>query len=139
MIKRTSLDAVVSDLIREAFDWTCAHCSRAFPDRKGRDIHASHFYSRQFNSTRFYPDNLTALCATCHDYLGKHPDDHADFIRRLLGPVRYEWLRERKNKIFRYRAEDKKAMRKHYAEELERLRELRADGATGPLGVYSYD
>lgn len=138
-MKRDATDAAFSDLIREAYDWTCARCSRHFPDRKGRDIHASHFYSRQFNSTRWFVDNAACLCATCHDFVGKHPDEHTDFFRKLLGPVRYEALKTRQRGIFRYRAADKKAMRKHYAAELERIKALRAEGVTGPVEIVSYD
>jgi hypothetical protein len=138
-VKRDALDAVFSDVIREAFDWTCAWSGLYFPDRKGRDVHCSHFISRAYSSTRYYPDNATCLSAAAHDYLGKHPDEHTDFIRKHLGPVRYEWLKARKNKIFRYRPADKAAMRKHYANELERIQALRADGATGYIEIYAYD
>lgn len=138
-MKRDATDAVFSDLIREAYDWACAHCSREFPDRKGRDIHCSHFYSRVYHSTRWFPDNAVALCATCHDHMGKHPDDHTDFFRRVLGEVRYDWLKRRKGGIYRYRASDKKAMRKLYSEELERVRALRAQGVTGYVEVAAYD
>lgn len=138
-MKRDALDAVFSDLIREAYDWTCAYSGVQFPDRKGRDVHCSHFVSRSFNSTRWYPDNACCLSATAHDYLGKHPDEHTDFFRKLLGPVRYEWLKERKRGIYRYRPADKKAMRKHYTAELERVKELRRQGVTGYIEVAAYD
>lgn len=138
-MKRDATDAVFSDLIREAYDWTCQRCLRPFPERKGRDVHASHFYSRQFHSTRWFVDNAVCLCATCHDHVGKHPDDHADFFRKHLGPVRYDMLRARKQGIFRYRESDKKAMRKHFAGELERIRALRSEGIFGPVEAVSYD
>jgi hypothetical protein len=138
-VKRDATDAVFSDLIREAYDWTCAYSGLVFPDRKGRDVHASHFWSRQFNSTRWFPDNACCLSAAAHDYLGKHPDEHTDFFRKLLGPVRYEALKARKNGIYRYRASDKKAMRKHYAGELERIRALRSQGVCGYVEVVAYD
>lgn len=138
-LKRDALDAVFSDVIREAYDWTCAYSGLVFPDRKGRDAHCSHFISRSYSSTRWYPDNCVLLSAAAHDYLGKHPDEHTDFIRKILGPVRYEWLRERKQRIYRYRPADKKAMRKHYGNELERIRELRKQGVTGYVEVAAYD
>ena len=138
-LKRDSLDALISDLIRESFDWKCARCSKEFPDRKARDCHCSHFYSRQFNSTRWHPNNLTCICATCHDYLGKHPDEHTDFIRALLGPGAYEMLRDRNRQVYRYREADKKAMKKHYRAELERIHALRTEGVTGYISVVSYD
>lgn len=139
MIKRDATDAIFSDVIREAYDWTCAYSGLVFPDRKGRDVHCSHFYSRSFNSTRWYPDNAVCLSAAAHDYLGKHPDEHTDFFRKLLGDTRYQMLRERKQRIFRYRPADKKAMRQHYAEELERIQELRRQGVTGYVEVTPYD
>lgn len=138
-MKRDATDAIFSDLIREAYDWTCARCGRQFPDRKGKDVHASHFYSRQFNSTRWFVDNAVCLCATCHDHVGKHPDDHVSLIRMVLGETRYEWLQQRKRLIVRYRASDKKAMRKHYASELARVKALRLDGRTGWVEVAAYD
>lgn len=138
-MKRDALDAVFSDVIRESYDWVCQFSGIYFPDRKGRDVHCSHFYSRTFNSTRWFPDNAVCLSAKAHDYLGKHPDEHTDFIRKILGPVRYEWLKERKRGIFRYRPADKTAMRKHYAQELERIQALRARGATGYIEVAAYD
>jgi len=138
-MKRDSLDAAFSDLIREAWDWTCARCGRQFPERKGKDVHASHFYSRQFNSTRWFVDNAVCLCATCHDYVGKHPDDHVSLIRRVLGDTRYQWLQARKRLIVRYRAADKKAMRKHYSAELERIKAMRLEGHTGLVTPVTYD
>lgn len=138
-MKRDALDAVFSDLIREAYDWTCAYSGLQFPDRKGRDVHCSHFISRSFSSVRWHPDNACCLSAAAHDYLGKHPDEHTDFFRKLLGAVRYERLKERERGVYRYRAADKKAMRKHYNEELARIRELRRQGVTGYVEVAAYD
>lgn len=138
-MKRDALDAVFSDLIREAYDWTCAYSGLVFPERKGKDVHCSHFISRAFNSTRWFPDNAVCLSAAAHDYLGKHPDEHTDFFRKLLGPYRYDALKARQRGIYRYRAADKKAMRQHYGSELARIRELRAQGVTGYVEVAAYD
>ena len=139
MIKRSPLDAVFSDLIREAADWTCQHTGRQFPDRKGRDVHCSHFYSRSYSSTRWYPDNAFCLSAAAHDYMGKNPDEHVAMVKRILGDARFEMLQERKRQIVRYRASDRKAMQKHYRDELERLLEMRRNGVVGPIEVVSYD
>lgn len=138
-MKRDATDAIFSDVIREAYDWTCAYYGTVFPDRKGREVQCSHFKSRGFNSTRWFPDNAVCLSAAAHTYLGRHPDEHTDFIRKHLGPVRYQELCERNRRIYRYRASDKKAMRQHYAAELERIRALRADGVTGYIEVVAYD
>jgi hypothetical protein len=139
MIKRSPLDAVFSDLIREAADWTCAYSGLVFPDRKGRDVHCSHFISRANLATRWFPDNAVCLSAGAHKRLGENPDEHTAFMRRHLGDERYELLQIRKRQIVRYRASDKKAMQKHYRDELERILELRRNGRTGPIEVVSYD
>ena len=53
--------------------------------------------------------------------MGKHPDEHTLFIKRRLGDVRYEMLRERVRKNFSYRPHHKAEMRKHFRDELERM------------------
>lgn len=138
-MKRDALDAVVSDLVRERDDWTCQYSGKQFPDRKGRDVHGSHFFSRIYLSVRYFPDNIVTLSAQWHDFVGKNPNAHVALVKRLLGDVRYEALCERKNRIYRYRGPDKTAMRKHYANELERLLSLRAQGVTGHIEVVAYD
>jgi hypothetical protein len=138
-MKRDALDAVFSDVIREAYDWTCAYSGLVFPDRKGKDVQCSHFKSRGYSSTRWFPDNAVCLSASAHTYLTKHPDEHTDFIRKHLGPVRYEELVQRNRRVYRYRPNDKKAMRQHYAQELKRIRALRSEGVTGPVEVVAYD
>lgn len=138
-LKRDALDAVFSDVIRESYDWTCALTGRHFPARMGWDVHCSHFISRSYSSVRWFPDNAVCLSAAAHDRLGKNPDEHAEFMRRHLGGVRYDELRARKQRVYRYRPADKKAMRKHYSEELERLLELRRKGVTGYISVVAFD
>jgi hypothetical protein len=56
-----------------------------------------------------------------------------------LGATRYQWLLERKQEIKRYRAQDKKAMREHYKNELALLLSRRRRGEVGALPVASYD
>lgn len=138
-MKRDATDAAFSDCVREAFDWRCARCSLDFPERKGRDVHCSHFYSRSYNSTRWFPDNATCLCAGCHDVVGKQPDEHVKLMVKVLGVRLFEDLQQRKSRIFRYRPADKKAMRKHYQSELVRLRAERRNGVTGFVNLVAYD
>lgn len=139
MIKRDATDAIFSDVIREAYDWTCAFSGIVFPNRKGFDCQCSHFYSRRYLSTRWHPDNAVCLSASAHKFLGEHPDEHTDFLRQMLGPVRYQELRERHNRTYAYRDADKKAIRAHYRDELERLKELRSQGVTGFIEVVPFD
>lgn len=139
MIKRTPLDAMVSDLVREAADWACERCGIEFPDRKSRNLHASHYFGRAIDSTRHFLDNVSSLCGGCHKELSSDHDEHYRFMMRRLGEVRYDLLRQRKQKVVRYRASDYKAMREHYRSELERLRAMRADGVQGHIEVVAYD
>ena len=138
-IKRDALDGLFSDAVREAADWTCQRCGKQFPDRKGKDVHCSHFISRKFNSTRWYPDNAVCLCATCHALVTDDPHEHAELMLKVLGPVRLGWLKERKQQIVRYRADDKKAMRAHFRMQLEDMQDAREAGITGPLELTAYD
>lgn len=139
MIKRTPLDALISDLIREAADWTCERCGLVFPERKSQACHASHYISRSFVSTRYFIDNLSCLCAACHDAVGKDPGEHYRFVFGKLGEVRYDELRQRKQRVMRYRNHDRAAMRAHYKAELARVKDMRSKGVTGLIEVVSYD
>lgn len=139
MVKRAPLDAVISDLCREMWDWKCCRCGKECPERKGRDFHCSHFFSRVYTSVRYYLDNVFCLCAACHDFVGKNPDEHVALVKRLLGHVRYEELRQRKQRIYRYRKQDRVEMLAHYRAQLKYLRQRRANGERGYLPVASWD
>jgi hypothetical protein len=138
-MKRDALDAVFSDVIRESYDWICVNCGLEFPERKGRNAQCSHFYKRKYNSTRWFPDNCVLLCGTCHAKYEDAPYDHTQFMAKVLGETRLEMLARRWRGIFRYKPADKKAMRLHYAGELERIRAMRFEGVTGPVEVVAYD
>jgi hypothetical protein len=60
-------------------------------------------------------------------------------VRRILGDARYEWLKQRKRAIVRYRPADKQAMAAHYRGEVARIRELRKAGISGPVELIAYD
>lgn len=139
MIKRDATDAAFSDAVREAADWTCQRCMRPFPERKGQDIHCSHFFSRKYLSTRWFPDNAASLCASCHSIVSDDHHEHVRLFERLLGSTRYQWLIERKQKIVRYRDADKKAIREHFKAQVEHFKIQRRNGATGCLELASHD
>lgn len=138
-LKRDALDALFSDAVREAADWICQRCGRPFPERKGQDIHCSHFFSRKFNATRWFPDNAACLCATCHAVVTDDANEHVTLFRRLLGETRYGWLLQRKRQIVRYRDADKKAMREHFRGQIERMLAERIQGHSGLLMLVAYD
>lgn len=139
MLKRDATDDAFSEAVREAADWTCQRCHRPFPDRKGRDVHCSHFISRKFKSVRWFPDNALCLCATCHGIVTDDPHEHSTLMLRVLGDERLGWLKQRKQQIVRYRADDEKAMRAHYRAESLRIRDQRARGVVGCVQLVAYD
>lgn len=138
-LKRDALDALFSDAVREAADWLCQRCGRPFPERKGQDAHCSHFYSRKFNSTRWHPLNALCLCASCHAIVTDDPAEHYSLYLRVLGEGALTLLRERKEKIVRYRELDKAQMRTHYRGEINRLKQLRREGVIGFVELVAYD
>lgn len=140
MIKRTGLDDVFSQCVREAADWTCERCGLEFPERKSQALHASHYFSRSIICVRYFPDNVSSLCGACHKLVGDDPDEHRRWMLKRLGEVRYDDLRKRKNTmIVRYKPADKKALRAHFREQLEQMLGLRSRGLIGPLELVAYD
>lgn len=139
-LKRSPLDATLSDLIREAADWVCEKCGIEVPRDNGRAFHCSHFYSRANHQVRYFPDNLSALCASCHKQLGEAPALHDAFQRKRLGMVLYDELMLRAGGAsIKYTKHDKAEMLKHYKAELARLRKLRKQGVTGRIEIVPYD
>jgi len=139
-MKRTPEDAICSDLIREAADWTCERCGIEVPRDNGKAFHCSHFFSRGNHQVRYFLDNLTALCASCHKLLGESPPLHDAFQKKRLGEPRYEDLcRRAGGSSIKYTKHDKAEIKKHYKAELQRIRKLRKQGVTGRIEVVSYD
>ena len=142
-VLRDFLDKAVSDAVRASWG-QCSHCLMSFDRQKNgtwsKNFHCSHFYSRGVGSSiRWYPDNLTALCGSCHKFLGGSPDEHTAFIKRILGDVCFESLRERKNKVMKYTKAEKREMAAHYREETKRIMALRDKGETGYISLVSWD
>ena len=143
MIKRDFLDKAVSDAVRASWAM-CAHCLTTFDRQKNgswtQKFHCSHFHGRASgNSTRYHPDNLTALCAGCHKLFGDDPGEHVAFIKKIMGDVRYDALRVRKSKVMKYTKADKKAMASWYRDETRRIMALRDQGETGYISLVSWD
>lgn len=139
-MRRDFLDAAFSDLVREAWDWTCARCHKPFPERKGQDCHCSHFISRGAgNATRWNLDNAVCLCGSCHDWVGKRPDEHTAFFRRVIGDVRYQDLQLAKHKTVKLTEADKKAMAKWYRLEQTRIEAERWRGVVGYVQPVPWD
>ena len=138
-LKRDALDALFSDAIRESADWYCQRCGRPFPERKGQDAHCSHYISRKYSSVRWHPLNALCLCASCHGIVTDDPAEHYSLYLRVMGEGSLALLRERKQKIVRYRELDKAQMRSHYRGEINRIKQLRKEGVMGFVSLVAYD
>lgn len=95
-IKRTKADALFSDYIRLRDDYTCQRCFKQY-EGKQKGIQCSHFHGRGKRSVRFDPENALALCAGCHSRFTAYPDEHVEWFKRRIGPVKYELLSNRAN------------------------------------------
>lgn len=77
-IKLDPADQAFSKWIRLR-DGKCLRCHKKVElNGKGLPVslQASHFQGRRKENTRFDPDNVCALCAGCHSYLGANPAEH---------------------------------------------------------------
>ncbi len=93
-IKRDPADALFSTFIRTRDGWQCKRCFKQF-EKGAANLHNSHFWSRGRENTRFDPENCDALCAFCHEELGKNPELHREWKLQQLGEDAYMKLRIR--------------------------------------------
>ena len=139
-IKRTPLDAVFSDLVRERADWTCEVCGKEFPDRKGAGLHCSHFFGRRGLSTRHSGMNCTAMCYGCHQRLGSNPHEFRSFMFKHLGEPNYDELVLRANTPYKRSKFEKKEMEAHFKAQLAYIRRRRREnGETGVIPFVEWD
>jgi len=138
-IKRTPLDAVFSDLVRERADWTCEVCQKHFPDRKGAGLHASHYFGRRGLSTRFHGDNVFSHCYGCHQKLGSNPHEFTAWVKSRLGDTRYDELVLRAHRPQKYSKAERKEMQEHFKAQLAYIRRRRREGEVGIIEFVEFD
>lgn len=133
-VKIKAADSYFSRCVRERAGWKCERCG-AQHQEKSQGLHCSHFHGRGKWSVRFDPDNAEALCYGCHMLMGSRPHDHAERIREKLGDGLFQILLEKSNDsaLGRLAKRSEAQIRKHYREELERMKELRAMGESGRI------
>ena len=88
---KRKLDKLVSEIIRKR--GKCEHCG------KNIKLQVAHVFSRTYNSTRFYSDNLLCLCASCHWFFHKNPVLFGEWVKKHLGKKKYENLKRKKEQI----------------------------------------
>ena len=101
-IKRRQSDILFSKYIRQRDGWRCFRCKKQF-EENAPNLHASHFWGRGKESTRFDPENVDAVCSFCHRYFESNPADYAALKEKQLGKERYNALMVRANATFRKR------------------------------------
>jgi hypothetical protein len=138
-LKRTKLDKVISNLVRERSQWTCERCQKYYPEGSRGGLECSHYYGRRGLSTRWHPDNLTAFCTGCHFHMGGARDEYTAFLRKALGDTRFDELVLRGNKPRKYTPQEREEMYVHYKAQLEYLERRRRDGETGVIEFTSWD
>lgn len=98
-MKRDANDKRWSLAVRTRDGFTCQWptCGRKHA-QNSTGLHAAHIFSRSIKRTRCDVENGIALCYPHHtrfDHLSK--EEREAFIRRFMGDIRYEALRERAN------------------------------------------
>lgn len=139
MVKRTTADDAFSKVIRFATDYKCEKCGKQY-EHNSRALHCSHYFGRRSYGTRFDPNNAFAHCHGCHKHFSANPYYFTSWVEGKIGEGAVQILREKKEDIG-YAKTIKKNLpdvARHYRDELERLRSLRMDGATGKLKIIGY-
>lgn len=102
-IKIRKADKMFSDYIREKSGWKCEYCGKICRVNGGWVGHldASHYFSRRHESTRFDPQNVHALCPSCHRRMGGYTRDengeYDTWMKQKLGDRGYKLLKLRAN------------------------------------------
>jgi len=133
-VKIKAVDSYFSRCIRERAGWKCERCG-AQHQEKSQGLHCSHFHGRGKWATRFDPDNCFAICYGCHAYLGGHPEEHRRFVEEKIGTGMVQILQERANdtSLGKLSKKSEAQIRKHYRQQLERMKERRLLGHDGRL------
>ena len=148
--KRTALEVVFSDLIRERSNYRCERCKSEFArtideheDGDGRHpsgLHCSHYWSRRHKATRHDPDNAAALCNGCHRLFDQNkPLKYRPWKIRSLGLVRFDELEVRHRTTVRRYKNEVREMTSHYRDELRRIQDLRNTGQAGWIEVIGWE
>lgn len=102
-ITRNSNDIEFSNYIRTKADWKCEYCKKVCKvgDTNIYRLEASHYITRGKWSTRYDPQNVYALCSTCHKRMGGYkPSGDGEYdlwVKEKLGEIDYKKLIIRAN------------------------------------------
>jgi len=138
-LKRTKLDAVISNLVRERAEWKCEKCGKYYPEGRRQGLHCSHYMGRRHAATRHYGGNCFAHCFSCHQHLSECPHYFTAWVKDRLGDVRYEELVQRHNRIVKRTNAERDEMYKHFKAQLKYLQRRRAKGERGYIDFVEWD
>ena len=132
-IKRDAADAMFSDAVRLANNYTCEHCGLVGGKGQGTpQMDCAHIWGRANKSTRWDTMNALCLCRTCHDRFGGNPLDFTRWLESHVGPGYLELLNERRNKILKTNKALRKEIAKHYRQEIKLMEESEHDLVSWP-------
>ena len=110
-------DRYFSLWIRNRANWCCERCGKQY-DPPTNALHCSHFMGRGKESTRFDPENASAHCYGCHQYLTSHPAEHMAWKVKQLGQEKVDALVLRSNLTVK---KDRKAEAMYWKQEVKKL------------------
>ena len=84
-------DKYFSLYIRYRDNWLCQRCLTQYAPVTNA-LHASHFWGRARESTRFDPVNVAAHCHGCHSFLTANPEEHRVWKLKQIGQEEYDKL-----------------------------------------------
>lgn len=119
-IKRSLTDKLFSEIVRRRANWSCEYCLKDFSLRRGI-LDCSHYITRGNKRTRWDFKNCSSICRGCHDYFGKNPYDHTEFMKKKLGENGLLNLIVRSNRQLNDFKIDEKLIRQGLKIELKRM------------------
>lgn len=111
-IKLDPLDKLFSLYIRLRAGGICEYCGHP------KTLQCSHYHGRRKRSTRWDEENCSALCVSCHFYLGENPYQHTEWMKKRLGSEKFEQLNIRAEIIQKV---DKLAIKQDLKEKIKLL------------------
>lgn len=119
-VKRDLADDWFSKYIRKR-DGECLRCGSPVRFNENGDPishHASHFYGRRKESTRFDPLNVDTHCHGCHRFFTANPAEFHEWKRGQLGQEEFDKLMLRSNT---YQKKDREAQKLLWKQEYKKL------------------
>ena len=136
-IKRDKRDILFSFLVRGRTEWACERCGKHYNPDSARGLECAHIFSRRYRGTRWFPQNATSLCTSCHFFFTGNPIEFAEWVERHLGPALFARLRVLRNEICKLSKSDLAEIETNLADSLARMNAARDSGVCGRIDFES--